>query len=104
MLNWALQFKSPLPKQDMTRKFMCKKFNFSIQGCAILFTCTTIFVSPNQVLKFLNPNSTPMVRSLLLFTLNQRNEMFNLGFGRVFEWILEDQLIEMVEKDHYFQC
>ncbi len=45
-----------------------------------------------------------MVQFLLLFTLNQRNEMFNLGFGRAFVWILEDQLIEMIESDHYFQC
>jgi hypothetical protein len=64
---------------------MCKKSNFSIQGCAILFTRTTILVSPDQVLNFFNPNSIPMVQFLLLFTLNQRNEMFNLGFGRVFE-------------------
>jgi hypothetical protein len=45
-----------------------------------------------------------MVQFLLLFTLNQWNEMFNLRFGKVFEWILEDQLIEIVERDRYFQC
>jgi hypothetical protein len=68
-----------------------------------LFTPTTVLVSPYQVLKFFNPSSIPMVQFLLLFTLNQRNEMFNLGFGRVFVWILEYQLIEMVKRDHYFQ-
>jgi hypothetical protein len=41
--NWVLWFESLLPKRNMIRKFMCRKSN-SLQGCAILFPCTTISI------------------------------------------------------------
>jgi hypothetical protein len=46
----------------MGREFMRKKFNFFTQGCAILFTPTTILVSPYQALKFFNLNKSPIVQ------------------------------------------
>ncbi len=57
MLDQALLSKSPLPKQDMIRKFMCKEFDFSTQGCAILLTHTTTSILPDWALESFELNS-----------------------------------------------
>ncbi len=65
MLDWALQSKSPLPKQDMIAKFMHVKFNFSTERHAILFTCTTTPILPNWNLEVFYPSWTPSPFSLV---------------------------------------
>jgi hypothetical protein len=63
-------FKSPLPKWDMIRKFMHKKFDSSTHGCAILFICTTTSISLDQALEFFysSPTPSPSVTTSLPFS------------------------------------
>ncbi len=65
VLDWALRSKSPLPKRDMSREFMRKKFDFSTQGCATLCACTTTPILPNQALNFFELSLTPILFSLV---------------------------------------
>jgi hypothetical protein len=53
-----------LPNWDMNHKFMCREFDFSTQGHATLFACTTTLISLDQTLEFFNystPSSIPLV-------------------------------------------
>ncbi len=59
VLDQVLQSKSLLPKQDMIRKFMDRKFDFNIQKCAILIAHTTTPILLDGTLKFSYSSSTP---------------------------------------------
>ncbi len=80
MLNRSLMFKSPLPKWDMIRKFMHKKFDSFTQGCAILFTCTITSISLNQALEFLysSPTPSPLVTTSLPFSSTSSTTNINI--------------------------
>jgi len=49
----------------MIHKFMHKKFDFSTQGCAILFTHITTLILLDQTLDFFNSNSIPSLIPLV---------------------------------------
>ncbi len=53
----------------MIHEFMHMKFNFSIQGCAILFAHTTTLTLPNWTLEFFDSSPTPNPFPLIVTSL-----------------------------------
>jgi hypothetical protein len=56
---------------------MRKKFKFSIQGCVILFACTTIPILHDQTLEFFYTSSTPSPFMLVATSLFFPNTSFH---------------------------